>query len=324
MTRKIRRTAGASAAVAACLMALTSPAFAFGSGGPTPPAGGPNPAPVSNPGTPSDTGGTVSRGIGKCHVVSSPSYLGVSCGDVTGGGKTTIKDILGKDPLPGCWNERMTDREKEALNLQDTPGPDGYTYWWRKCLSGIDKKTLKVEPGGVQITWGWQAIPNTKGKVVVLTKNQQKLIQFKASQGMIPTPLAAIAPTGSPVVNQQVAFFDGTDHEVQLSEGGLQLQAKVTKLVVHPSDDGTSASCPGAGVNVGAHDSRASQPNACWYHFRKSSADQPDQRFAGSITASWEVRYSTDNGKTWQPLNKFDKNGLSSQQVNEIQALNVN
>lgn len=322
MRRMLQRSALTGIVTVTSLAVFALPAGAQGAPptGPTPPPSGPPPRSNQAPPAP---GGTVSRGIGKCHVISSPDFLGVSCGDVRGGGKKTIKEILGGDPLPGCWNEPMSAQEKQALNLEDTPGPLGYTYWWQKCLHGINPKTLQVEKGGVQLSWGWVAIPNTKGKVVILTKNQRKLIESEAGQGMIPTPLAAISPSGSPVVNQQVAFFDGTGHELTVDAGGLKLRATVTGLKVLPADDGSSTSCPGAGVQVKAEDSRSDDPGACWYHFRHSSAGQPGGRFSGSITASWVVDYSTDGGRSWHKLNSFAKTGLSSQQVDEIQALNV-
>ncbi len=329
--RGIKRAAVGSMAGTLCLMGMASPAHAsFGaSTAPTPPSSSDQPAAGGNNVATADGGGggSVDRSIGNCHVVSTPDYLGESCGSVKGGSKKTIKQILGKDPLPTCWNEPMSAQEKSALNLQDTPGPEGSTYWWQKCLQGINAKTLQAEKGGIKISYGWVAIPNTPKpgdqKVVILTARQKQLIESEAGETMIPAPLAAIAPSGSPVVNQQVAFFDGTKHEVSLNEGGLELQATVTKLSVQPANDNSSTSCPGAGVDVSADDSKSSEPKACWYHFTHSSADQPDHRFSGTISASWVVRYSTDGGKHWQELNHFTKQGLSSQQVNEIEALNV-
>lgn len=330
MKHGVTRATVGSVAGALCLLGMTAPAHAsFGdaSNAPSPPSKKSASAAGSHVASAAGSGGSVEKSIGNCQVVSTPDYLGESCGTVKGGTKKTIKEILGKDPLPECWNEPMSAQEKKALNLQDTPGPDGYTYWWQKCLHGINPKTLKVEKGGAKISWGWAAIPNDPKpgdpKVITLTDKQKKLIDSQAGATMIPTPLAAIAPSGSPVVNQRVAFFDGSEHEVKLDEGGLELKATVSKLAVQPADDGSSTSCPGAGVDVSADDTKSSEPKACWYHFKHSSASQPGHRFSGTISASWVVRYSTDGGKHWQELNHFTKDGLSSQQVNEIEALNV-
>jgi len=305
-----------AAVVALCLMGVAAPAHAWSH---EPPGSKPPPTPPPRQGKPvSGGGGSVSRGIGKCHVVSSPNYLGLSCGSVNGGDTKTIKQILKGDPLPGCWDAPMTDAEKRALNLQDTPG---YTWWWWKCLHGINPKTLKVEKGGIWISVGWDDVRD--GEERTLTKHQKQLIKFKTGHGMIPSPVAAISPTGNPVVNEKVAFFDGTPHEVEVDKGGVDLRAKVTALDVQPADDGTETTCPGSGVQVTLDDTRATKPTACWYHFTHSSADQPGGRFSGAITAHWVVDYSTDGGHSWHPLNSFDKVGQSTQQVNEIQALNV-
>ena len=316
MRKKIGSVIAGSAALAMCFMGVAAPAQAWNHRSP---GSKPLPRPLARHGKAvSGGGGSVSRGIGKCHVVSSPNYLGVSCGSVTGGGTKTIKEILKGEPLPRCWDAPMTDAEKRALNLQDTPG---YTWWWWKCLHGINPKTLKVEKGGIWISVGWDDVRD--GKEIILKKHQKQLIEFKTGHGTIPTPVAAISPTGSPVVNEKVAFFDGTPHEVNVDQGGVSLRAKVTKLEVQPADDGTEATCPGSGVQVKRDDTKSSKPRACWYHFRHSSADQPDGRFSGSISAHWVVDYSTDGGHSWHLLNTFDKVGQTTQQVDEIQALNV-
>lgn len=341
-----RRATYAVSTMMLLVVCSTSPAHAFGRSGPAPTGGagggggtvtGGGPTGGTGSGSSTGTGGSAPVGdsggshsgtVGNCHVVSSPSFLGLSCGTVNGGGNTqTIKQMLGSDPLPGCWNEPMTDQEKAALGVQDTPGAQGSTWWWVKCLTGIDPKTLAVQPGGAKISWGYNSYLTNPGpgdpKVVRLTANQQKLVDSQARVGSIPTPVAAVSPSGVPVVGQQVAFFDGTPGEVTRDLGGVSLRALVTKVTVDPMGDGNSVSCPGTGVRAASTDTPASKPGACWYQYTKSSAREQDQKFAGSITAHWEVSVSTDGGAHWQPFNAFDKTALTNQQVNEIQALNV-
>ena len=72
---------------------------------------------VPTPTTPTsygDSGDTVTGPttgtVGSCSVVSSPSYLGLACGS-GGGASLTPKQILGKDPVPDCWHEPLTDAE---------------------------------------------------------------------------------------------------------------------------------------------------------------------------------------------------------------------
>ncbi|AKU18052.1 hypothetical protein [Luteipulveratus mongoliensis] len=272
-------------------------------------------------------GGTVQRSIGSCNVISGPSYLGVDCGSVSGGGTITIKGLLGPDPLPGCWDTEMGPDEQEAMGVQSVAGPGGYTWYWHKCLKGIDPKTLKVKPEGVSFTYGVVVFPNTPKKgdprPTILTIRQKRLVDSQEKRGVIPSPVAGLSPDATPVVNQAAAFFDGTDGEVAVDAGPISLRARVDKITVRPQGTAESISCPGTGIQVTAADTRATKPNACWYEYENSSHGQPDNRYQAGITAHWNVEYSTNGGSTWSPLNNFTKQATTTVQVNEIQSLVV-
>jgi hypothetical protein len=332
----VKMRAGAVAVVAGfALVASAGAAHAFGVD-PTPPPPPENPPsqtswkpPVTRD-EPGPVGPAKTGTVRSCHIVSSASYLGASCGGLGGGGDAkSIKAILGKDELPDCWNERMSDAELAAMNYDNTPGPQGSSFYWKKCLKGIDPKTLKVEPGGVFFTVGWETFRNNPGpsdpKPVELTDNQKKLVAMKATDGQIPYPVAGVSPSTRPRVNQDVAFFDGTADVVTVRAVGVLLRAKVEKITVKPlgADSAESLSCAGKGVVAKAGDTPGSLPGACWYRYTVSSAGEPESMFQVPITAHWVVSTSTDNGATWTRFNSFEKTSTTTVRVNEIQAIVV-
>ncbi len=265
----------------------------------------------------------VNRTIGNCSVISSSSFLGVNCGHIHGGGTKTIKKILKGDPVPKCWNEKMSPQQKRSLGLVDT---DSETWYWVKCLSGINRKTLKVKPGGVKISWGYAAYPNDPTPhgphVIFLTIHQQALVEMEEKDGTIPVPVAGVSPTAVPLVNQDVAFFDGTDSSEKVTVDNIVLRAHITKFAVDPTG-GRTVNCHGPGVKVKRSDTRSSRPDACWYTFHHSSVNQPRHRFNGTVTATWKVTLSTDGGKSFAPFNTFRKTSNSIIEVKEVQSLVV-
>lgn len=329
----LARRGGAAAVLALVVMVGVAGQSAFaGIGKPGEPS---TPPPSTSPWKPSTTTDTSSSGPAKtgtvrsCHIVSSSSYLGATCGGLSGGGTpASIKAILGPDDLPDCWNEKMTDAELAALNYDNTPGPDGSSFYWRKCLKGIDPKTLKIGPDGVSFTVGWETFKNEPGpgdpKPVELTERQRRLVEMHSTDGQIPYPVAGVSPSVRPRVNQDVAFFDGTDDEVVVRAVGVLLRAKVEKLTVEPTGAGTGTlACAGAGVVVRAGDTPSSRPEGCWYRYRQSSAGEPDSMFQAPVTAHWQVSTSVDGGRTWVPFNEFTKTSTTTVRVNEIQAVVV-
>jgi hypothetical protein len=287
----------------------------WGSGTSTPSESAPEPAKT----------GTVKS----CHIVSSSSYLGASCGSLSGGGNTkSIKQILDGSKLPDCWNEPMSPAELDAMNLQNTPGEQGSKWYWHKCLKGIHPKSFEIVPGGIEFTVGVDSFRNQPGKTdpkpEFLDANQRELVEMHATDGQIPYPVAGVSPSARPRVNQDVAFFDGTADEVTVRAVGVLLRARIEKLTIQPMGEGEgSISCPGSGVEVDKDDTPASKPNACWYRYQKSSAGQPDSMFQVPITAHWQVSTSTDGGATWAPFNEFTKTSTTTVRVNEIQAIVV-
>jgi hypothetical protein len=294
--------------------------------GPTPPPGQSHGHDDTSSGTSggSDSGDTATGQVDNCSIVSSPSYLGMACG--SGGGSTlSVKDILGKDPVPDCWDEPLTAAELAAVGRENTPGPNGSTWYWERCLTGIDKDTLAIGPDGIGFKIGLVSIDNGD-PVKTLTDNQQKLVKFEGADRQIPAPVAVVSPSRYPRVGANVSFFDGTDPEVTAAAGGLLLRARVTSFSVKPlgEADPTTVTCPGTGVRAEKGDTPASRPGGCWYKYLHSSADQPDQKYQVDTTAHWTVEYSRNGAAgPWTYFNGFDKSQVTTIPVTEIQALVV-
>ena len=319
----VRRIGGLVTALALTL-GTTAPAYAW-TEGPGNDTGNPAGTDTSSgTGSSSDSGSTATGQVDNCSIVSSPSYLGMACG--SGGGSTvSIKDILGKDPVPDCWDEPLTAAELAATGNENTPGPDGSTWYWERCLTGIDKLTLEIEPGGIGFKIGLVRIKNGD-PVKTLTANQQKLVKFEGADRQIPAPVAVVSPSAYPRVGANVSFFDGTDPEVTAAAGGLTLRARVTGFMVKPLGDGdpTTLSCAGTGFKAGAGDTPETRPDACWYKYLHSSAEQPDQKYQVDTTAHWTVEYSRNGAAgPWEYFNEFDKSQVTTIPVTEIQALVV-
>ena len=300
------------------VIAILSPDAAVASlSPPSGPTGPSDPPPSGDGGTP--TYGTVKN----CAIVSSSSYLGMSCAGSSNNGQT-VKEILGPSDVPGCWDEALTESELAAMNVQNSPGPQGWTYYWEKCLSGIDPKTKTLEPGGISITLELVRI-NHGDPVKTLDSRQQQLVDGLAQQGNIPVPVAGVSPSDHARVGQDVSFFDGTSDVVQVAVGSVLLRAHIESLDVEPLGAGRPAkvSCPGTGIVAQPGDTPQSRPDGCWYRYVRSSAGQQNDSYPVQITAHWVVESSADGGATFTTFNRFTKSAITRVSVTEIQALVV-
>ena len=274
--------------------------------------------------TPTAGTGTPKYGtVDNCAIVSSSSYLGMSCAGSSTGGRT-IKQILGHSDVPVCWDEALTDAELVAMNVHNSPGLDGWTYYWEKCLSGIDPKTKTLEPGGIKITIGLVSIDHGH-PVKTLDANQQQLIDGYADQGNIPVPVAGVSPADHARVGGDVSFFDGTPGVKQVSFGSVVLRAHVVSIDIEPLGPGREPkiSCPDTGLVAQAGDTPQSKPEGCWYRYLRSSAGQPQDEYPVQITAHWTVESSADGGATFTLFNTFTKSAITRVPVKEVQALVV-
>jgi hypothetical protein len=329
------RLVGSVIAVLALPLALSAPALGDGGGDITlpPPS---TPAPPQPPDTSTgDVGGTGggSDTRGGCAVVAGPSYLGVSCAGAQDRGGKTVKEILGDDPVPGCWDDPVPEDQLAKMGRHNEPGAGGLTWYWERCLTGIDKQTKKVEPGGIKIDVTLVSIENGD-HVKTLTANQAALVKPYEKTAGVPPPLAGVTPSAHPHVGQWVSFVDTTGDEVDVPAGAVTLRARLTSIDVEPLGAGNGTiSCPGTGVVASSGDAPPQagdsgwdplgwDADGCWYKYTHSSADQPDETYPVQVTAHWTAETSVGGG-AWAHLADFTKSQVTNIPVTEIQTLVV-
>lgn len=255
-----------------------------------------------------------------CSFIASPNSIGGVCVHANAFNGPSIEQILGGDPLPTCWDERLTDEELYDINLQHG---DGTGWYWHRCLRGIDPETLEIEEGGLHFEIGIWPFDDNSPDLVFLTPNQQAFVDRFVQRGNVPAPVLVASPNPVPWVNDDVAFFNYGDDElaVDMSAPGVQMRAKITEILVYPEGrtDGEPIACDGPGLQVEAGDTPESVPDACWYTFERSSLDRPGDYFDAEIHAKWQVDVRIDG--VWQPFHEFSKGAPAMVMVNEVQAL---
>jgi hypothetical protein len=301
------------------LTALAGPSYAEGDlGGPppvTPPATTAGP-----PEQPAKTGSAAG-----CSLVAGPKYIGASCGSAKNRDGRTVKEILGDDPVPDCWQEPMTQKELDALGYENQAGPDGWTWVWERCLTGIDKKTKRLQDGGIQISIEPKKWPNGTA-FTTLTHNQQELVELRGGDQMIPPPVAIVSPAYRPRVGQVVWFRDGTpdsETDFTVDVGRVALHAHIVSIEVHPLGwgKGDEFTCAGKGVRAGAGATVADHPQ-CHYKYEHSSATQEDRSYPVTVVAIWQVDLTVQGGAS-TVFATFEKSQVTALPVTEIQTVVV-
>lgn len=308
---------------------LIAPVLALGVAG----LAGVSPAAADSPfdPPPTDTGGstTTDRPAQQttwhnCSIVSGPEYVGGVCAGSSSEGKS-VKEILGDDPVPDCWDDPVSDEQLAAMGKENVPGPDGYTYYWTHCLTGIDKKTKSREPGGIHISTELTRIPNGQ-KPRTLTANQQTLVDGVADQGNVPTPIAVVSPSDHPRVGLDVAFSNASAGEFYVNPLGAVIHAYVDHTYIEPLGAGRAPKidCPGNGTVAQPGQTPKDGDGLCWYRYLHSSAGQPDDVYDVQITSHWVVEISaTGQPGTYERLDDFMKSATTRIPVTEVQALVV-
>jgi hypothetical protein len=278
---------------------------------------GGNGVPQGGSGGGEDSGTTNVGQVGDCAVVSSPTFLGLSC--VSGkGGAINVASILRDDPVPTCWHDPLTAAELVAMNVQN----DARTTWyWRRCVTGISKNPNRFSP-----RFEVGVVPLSPGdEVVTLTPNQTALMDYASALDGVPRPIAGVSPMARPRVGAWVSFFDGTAGQRTVRAGSVTLRARVTAIRVNPLGRRVAPTirCAGTGYRAQPGDTPDTSPG-CWYRYQRSSSDQAENMFPVWVTARWVVDVSADRGATWQRFNTFDKSQITTIPVTEVQALVVN
>lgn len=321
----VKRTtiAGLSLAVPAALTLLAGLLVAGIPGSADAALSPPQPS-TSTTSTPSTDGPATQTTWHNCSIVSGPQYVGGVCAGAASGGKS-VKEILGDDPVPGCWDEPVSDQDMAAMGLENVPGPDGYTYYWEHCLTGVDKKTKVPEPGGMHISTELKARPNSKPPRT-LTANQQQLVDGIADRGNVPVPVVGVSPAAHPRVGLDVAFFNLSDGEFYVRPLGAVIHAYVDHTTVEPLGAGREPEigCAGNGTAAEAGQRPVHGDGLCWYRYLRSSAGLPNEAYDVQITSHWVVEISATGAPgTYERLDDFTKSATTRIPVTEIQALVV-
>lgn len=326
----VRGTRRAALAAFLGVLLLLAPALPAHSWGTAPP---PSPGPVSPGNGPAPWGEgrplkvksyNVAPGTG-CSLVSTSSYLGGVCVSNQGRDPISIKGLLKGDPLPDCWDVRLTREELDAMNLENSAG---YGWWWHRCLHGIDPDTLEITaPEGVTFSmgiWVFAADPQPGEEYVPyeLTVNQANLVEHFESRGNVPPPVLLASPNPVPRVNDPVSFYNSGEDQMQVTVfGDVQMRASVEEIVVYPEGpDGPTVRCDGSGHQADPDD-REGSGAGCWYRYPQASSTQPDGYYTAEIHARWVVE--TNASGQWERFHQFTKSGTALIQVNEVQALVV-
>ena len=327
MRTRTVRLLGVTAAVVSLSLVGATPALANGMGGPPPPqddTSGPAPTDSEPPaGDDYSSSGPSYGHVSNCSVVSTPNYIGLSCG--SGGGEVqTVKEYFhakNKKDLPGCSHEELGRSELDALQYENTPGPEGTTWYWEYCLEDADLGTpINQVKVNVSIVW----IRNDQDVEVNVLLNE--LVDLRS--GTVPFPVAVATPSSRPRVGAWTSFVDGTDDHLTVAAGSVTLDAHVIGLTVKPLGEARPehVSCPGTGYLAERGDTPETH-DGCWWKYANSSSGQSLTTSEGQpaypveITATWAV--DTIVGGVRQRFNTFQKSQVTPLPVTEIQALVV-
>jgi len=289
-------------------------------------------APSTDPAEQSATNAPVTRQVRTCRLYAGNGAYGMTCRGGTGD-SATYAEILGGEKPPRCWHEPVPEDFEvprytpEQLDEKGDPLPG--RWWLLTCLiAGLDFDTLAPQ-GDMEFSQEPEYLlaptPPTR-----LTENQSLLLAGQRSTRQIPEPFAATSPSATPRVRQDIAFFvppsQRTGETISVSGPGLgtvQMRARMTELVVHPTGvrPEPRVTCPGGGVQVGIGQSRAEVPQACWWQWDRSSAHRSRERYPVEVEARWVVEYEAGEG--WTRLGAFTREQTITQVVTEVQTIVV-
>ncbi|MDH2413241.1 hypothetical protein [Nocardioides sp. CER19] len=327
----MNRRLTAVAAAAAALVLLSSPAAVakLTPTNPPPPGGGTVTPPPAGDGT-LPTGGSTDDGgsgggdgdVGGCHAVASPSFLGLACGGAAVDREKWLEKVLDGEKPPHCWDRAMTDDERRRMHVKNDV-PTGAVWYWETCQEGIHDD-YTIDPGGPRLTVTPRAhFPGDTWQTP--TDNQQKVVDWLDNNAGVPTPIAGVSPSSHPRVGQWVSFFDGSDDEMTVAAGTVELRAHVTGLTVEPLAKGAghTLTCAGSGHVATAGEKPPAGGGDCWFSYAHSSAAQPDGIYSVRITADWQVDAYVDGQPFRVPFATFSKSGITGVPVTEIQTVVV-
>ena len=320
----------------AAVVALGNATAVYGLGAPPPPA----PTQGSGGSQSASSGGSAQATVKTCHLYANPSGYGLSCvAPGSGAGSASIRTILGKEPLPDCFDTVISPATMAAQYPEYAP-VKGSHHYVHTCITGLDPNSDPTNQPGehfnnavITIVDGAPACfnydeahhkatpftPEQRGRCVMsLTPKQHQVVNgLQSDDGQIPDITIASQPSTRVRTNEDVAYVDtenasngsGT-RTPDLTVGGVTLYAVMDRFKIYPyGPDGTSEVCDGT-QQIGADDTRATKPHACWWTYTRSSGDQPGLTYPFLAEADWTVHYQADG---------VDHKLVSFQKPDEIQ-----
>jgi hypothetical protein len=283
-------------------------------------------------GTQAGTNAPVTAQVRTCSLYAGGGSYGLACRGATGEVLTYAEILKGQKP-PDCWHEPVPEGFRppryEPDQLDENGDPKPGRWWIYTCLlSGINPETLAPEG---EMTFSQEAVYLLAPEQPIrLTTEQELVLVGEFTVRSIPLPLPAIAPSETPRVGQEVAFYvpraNTEGDTITVSGPGIgtvAMRARMTELVAFPTGGRPDprVACPGGGIAVTVEEDRASTPDACWWRWTRSSAHRSKGQYPVQVEARWLVEY--DAGAGWTPLGEFTREQTAPVAVTEVQTVVV-
>lgn len=300
-----------------------------------PPVSKPTPPPPS--GSSSGSSGAPKQAtVSHCSVYATASSFGLSClGSGGSGDVTTVKEILGKDPVPTCWDARISDSDLQNI-YEYTQNPDA-PYHLHNCITGLDLTRSPYSQPGLVLSQQVIEIPvaappcpkqpylpeQTGTCVMTLTGKQHQVVDtFVSRDAQIPDVVVAAYPSSRVRTGVPTAYVDRAHHGEKRTRdyqvGGVTMYAAMDSFAIYPyGPGGQSRTCDGT-ADVGPSDTPDTKPGACWWTYPKSSNAQPNEVYPFRADATWTVYV---NGAAFATFHKYSDLQLP---VFDVQTLVVN
>jgi hypothetical protein len=299
--------------------------------------------PTQPPGNGPGGGGSSSSGppqyghVRNCSLYATSSGFGMACVSGSVGVQSrTVKQVLDGDDPPGCWDERISaDDQVTKYGLSDAP--EGTSYYLHYCVTDLDLNAPVASQRAMQLNVQILEIPNDaqpcpspqpadrQGRcVMTLTHNQQQVVELaQRANGQIPPIVIVPQPSTRVRTNQAVAYQDrggdGTTRTSVFQVGAVRMWAQLTRFSIQPYGPAEQQiTCDGS-MRVTDADTEASTPQACWFTYPASSAEQTDHVYPFRAEADWTVY--VDAGLGPQVFARFQKYDDLRLPVYDVQTL---
>jgi hypothetical protein len=136
-----------------------------------------------------------------------------------------------------------------------------------------------------------------------------------------------MSPAGDQVVNlPSWLWVDRSQFAPQTSSvaaGAVNVTVTaIPERVTWNMGDGAQVVCAGPGTPYDATRADASQSTDCGYTYRRSSANQPNQRYAVTATIDWHATFTVTGAPGGGTLGTIQRSTTVGVQVGEVQAVN--